>query len=160
MLAAHRADLRVLAPLGYFLIQVSAIFATVIHMRFYVVALAVHYVEYHVLIVSRTAHAALRPASAVDRLLGWLIAKPLRLAAVVVVIAGFFDLTRHGAFGLGAVLAGSPLPLRFTFYMLDGVFLFHYFVESFIWKFSEPYYRQSLKFLAPAKPVPAAARAA
>ncbi|MDP9324256.1 MAG: hypothetical protein M3P13_11530 [Acidobacteriota bacterium] len=30
------------------------------------------------------------------------------------------------------------------FALFDGLFVFHYFVESFIWRFSEPYYRQTL----------------
>ena len=28
--------------------------------------------------------------------------------------------------------------------VFDGIFVFHYFVEMFIWKFSEPHYRQTL----------------
>ena len=28
--------------------------------------------------------------------------------------------------------------------LFDGLFVFHYFIEAFIWKFSEPYYRQTL----------------
>ena len=28
--------------------------------------------------------------------------------------------------------------------IFDGLFVFHYFVEMFIWRFSEPYYRQTL----------------
>jgi len=30
------------------------------------------------------------------------------------------------------------------FALFDGLFVFHYFLESFIWRFSEPYYRQTL----------------
>ena len=28
--------------------------------------------------------------------------------------------------------------------IFDGIFVFHYFVEAFIWKFSDPYFRQSM----------------
>ena len=28
--------------------------------------------------------------------------------------------------------------------LFNGLFVFHYFVEMFIWKFSEPHYRQTL----------------
>ena len=28
--------------------------------------------------------------------------------------------------------------------IFDGLFVFHYFVEMFVWRFSEPHYRQTL----------------
>jgi hypothetical protein len=28
--------------------------------------------------------------------------------------------------------------------LFDGLFVFHYLVEAYIWRFSEPYYRNSL----------------
>jgi hypothetical protein len=28
--------------------------------------------------------------------------------------------------------------------LFDGIFVFHYFLECFIWKFSDPHYRQTL----------------
>jgi hypothetical protein len=40
---------------------------------------------------------------------------------------------------------GSGLPPYLGLISLfAGLFVFHYFVETFIWKFSDPYYRQSL----------------
>ena len=43
--------------------------------------------------------------------------------------------------GGGATPSGSYTAFIAVF---DGIFVFHYFVEMFIWKFSEPYYRQTL----------------
>ena len=43
--------------------------------------------------------------------------------------------------GGGATAASSYTALVAVF---DGIFVFHYFVEMFIWKFSEPHYRQTL----------------
>ena len=40
--------------------------------------------------------------------------------------------------------------------MMNGIFLFHFFVEAFVWKFGDPYYRGALGGLyAGAKPPPA-----
>jgi hypothetical protein len=43
--------------------------------------------------------------------------------------------------GGGDGVASSHTALVAVF---DGLFVFHYFVEMFIWRFSEPYYRQTL----------------
>ena len=47
----------------------------------------------------------------------------------------------QGLAGPGRQMPSSSLVL---FALFDGLFVFHYFVESFIWRFSEPYYRQTL----------------
>jgi hypothetical protein len=47
----------------------------------------------------------------------------------------------QGLAGRGRQMPSSSLVL---FALFDGLFVFHYFVESFIWRFSEPYYRQTL----------------
>ena len=44
--------------------------------------------------------------------------------------------------------------------MFNGLFVMHYFVEAFIWKFSDPFYRKSLMPLyfspsAQKQPIPA-----
>jgi hypothetical protein len=49
---------------------------------------------------------------------------------------------------MGAVLAvtaqSSSRPYPALIALCDGLFVFHYFIEAFIWKFSDPYYRQTL----------------
>ena len=38
----------------------------------------------------------------------------------------------------------GPLGYSLLLGLFDGIFVFHYFVESFVWKFSDPYYRRTL----------------
>jgi hypothetical protein len=40
----------------------------------------------------------------------------------------------------------GPRPIRFlaVVSVFDGLFVFHYFVEMLIWKFSDPYFRRTL----------------
>jgi hypothetical protein len=45
------------------------------------------------------------------------------------------------SYGGGTGVASSHTALVAVF---DGLFVFHYFVEMFIWRFSEPYYRATL----------------
>lgn len=56
------------------------------------------------------------------------------------------------SYGGGAGPRSSYVALLGIF---DGVFVFHYFVEMFVWRFSEPHYRQTLSPLYfAAKPQP------
>jgi len=38
----------------------------------------------------------------------------------------------------------STSPYLVLIAIFDGLFIFHYFIESLIWKFSDPFYRKSL----------------
>jgi hypothetical protein len=40
--------------------------------------------------------------------------------------------------------SSSGLPWRAVIALFDGLFVFHYVIESRIWKFNDPYYRRSL----------------
>lgn len=53
----------------------------------------------------------------------------------------------------------SAWSCRVLLAMFDGLFVFHYSVDSLIWKFGDPFYRTTLAPLyfaprAPARPVP------
>ena len=39
---------------------------------------------------------------------------------------------------------GSAQSLWLLFNVLNGMFVTHFFLEAFIWKFRDPYYRQTL----------------
>ena len=60
---------------------------------------------------------------------------------------------------MGAWAGHAPPATSYTVLLaiFDGLFVFHYFVEMFIWRFSEPHYRQTLGplYFAPKpKPLP------
>jgi hypothetical protein len=41
-------------------------------------------------------------------------------------------------------LGAHPIRFLAVFSIFDGLFVFHYFVEMLIWKFSDPYFRRTL----------------
>ncbi len=143
----------VLLPLAYFLFQAGAALLAVYNLAFYGLALAMHYVEYHLLMVPRCFQTDLDPAKPVDRVFGVLRANKfifysLLVFVAYVVTACTVDFTAMLTMIEGATTGDSARDGRSTslllFALFDGLFVFHYFLESFIWRFSEPYYRQTL----------------
>ncbi len=91
------------APLAYLLLQTGSAGLAVYSTSFYAFGLAMHYVEYHVLMVSRCFHAPLDPSIGVDRMFARLrshkvlfYATLLGLAALVLKLtwAGMSSLVR------------------------------------------------------------------
>jgi hypothetical protein len=141
----------ILLPLLYFLFQTSAAVLATYNLAFYGVALAMHYVEYHLLMSPRCFKSTLDPGSPTDKVFGMLRANKLvfysllfLVALIVTVFTADFSAMLamlQGLAGRGRQMPSSSLVL---FALFDGLFVFHYFVESFIWRFSEPHYRQTL----------------
>jgi hypothetical protein len=150
---------RLLAPASYFILQTISALLAAYSTALYGIALAMHYVEYHVLMLPRCFNTPLDPRQWTDRLFGRLRSSriifylAILLGALIVtelvgnvatsmvnamtaVLAGMWK-----GYGGGAGPTSSYTALLAIF---DGLFVFHYFVEMFIWRFSEPYYRQSL----------------
>ena len=106
-----------------------------------------HYVEYQVVMAPRCFNSSLDPKSRLDRWFGELRERPILFYAALVGIAGVVTLFVRQS--MDAMFPGAGRLDRSMSYMLvvsvfDGIFVFHYFVEAFIWKFSDPYFRQSL----------------
>lgn len=128
----------------YLLLQSASALLVVYRSRLYIASLAMHYVEYHVLMAPRIFRVPLDTATGLDR------------------AAAFFRRHRAAFYGLligvgacvssGALLtwAGTPVTRDSPQFgwllvnLLNGVFLTHYFIESFVWKFRNPFYRQAL----------------
>lgn len=72
---------------------------------------------------------------ALDRLFAALRANRFAFYGGLVIIAALFMVARKST-----EVAGGPM----TFYMFDALFVFHYFIESYIWRFRVPHYRQML----------------
>jgi hypothetical protein len=105
-----------------------------------------HYVEYHVLMYPRCFHTPLDPGRRADRLFARLRRSPVVFYGVLLGVAAL--VTACTWLGMGALIerdGGSPRTSYLALISLfDGLFVFHYFVESLIWKFSDPHYRQTL----------------
>jgi len=127
-----------LVALGYFAMQASSAAVAVYDTRFYLVALTLHYVEYHAMMAPRCFGG--EPAAwGVRGVLPALRRHPVffYLGLSLVVIA--FELRGQ----LGAAAAGPP-SMRYFVHLFDGIFFLHYFLEAFLWKLGDPYYRRRL----------------
>jgi hypothetical protein len=140
------------APFGYLLLQSAAASLAIYSTALYAFSLAIHYVEYHVLMAPRCFDAALDQRSKIDRVFGRLRRSKVLFYAILLAVAGSYMWLSQsrGAFD------ESPLGYRLLVNVFDGLFVFHYFVEAFIWKFGDPYFRQTLSPLY--FPRPATAR--
>jgi hypothetical protein len=133
-------------PLAYFLLQSVSAGLAIANTAFYLFCLAMHYVEYHVLMYPRCFHAPLDPQRRADRIFGRLRRNKLVFYAVLLGLAGL--VTWCTWLGMGTLIQREEGSANASYLVLislfDGLFVFHYFVESLIWKFSEPHYRQTL----------------
>jgi hypothetical protein len=129
----------------YFAAQTAGTLAAAFYLPLYLASLAMHYVEYHTLMVPRIAAQPLDPASRIDRSYGWLRARPVLFVGAVLLLGlmvtqgmGSMDFTPP-ADGTGGVYAWGVALTAF-----DALILVHYFLEMFIWKFSDPHFRRSM----------------
>lgn len=134
------------APLAYFFLQSGSAALGVYSSALYVVCLAAHYVEYHILMVPRCFYTPLDPASRTDRFFDRLRRNRVIFYLVLLAVAAVVTTLTWQVMGMvinqpDRSPAGS---YRFLIALFDGLFVFHYFIESFIWKFSDPYYRKTL----------------
>jgi hypothetical protein len=150
-----------IAPFLYLLLQSLSAALAVVSIAFYLFCLAMHYVEYHVLMYPRCFHTPLDPRRRADRVFARLRRNRVVFYGVLLGVAAL--VTWCTWIGMGALIerdGGSPQTSYLVLISLfDGLFVFHYFVESLIWKFSDPHYRQTLGplYFGPAKARPAGA---
>ncbi len=135
--AARSGGSRSFLPFAYFAMQAVCAAAAVYETRLYLIALTLHYVEYHVIMAPRCLRAPLRPERAVDRISGLFRKHALLFYGALAAVVVLFELRNH-------VPSGLAPTTTFFVHIFDGVFLAHYFVEAFLWKFGNPYYRAAL----------------
>jgi hypothetical protein len=149
---------RLLAPASYFILQTISALLAAYSTALYGIALAMHYVEYHVLMLPRCFNTSLDPRRWTDWLFGKLRSSHLIFYVLLLVAAVGVSLctgvTTSMVNAMAAMLAGMwkgygggagpTSSYTALLAIFDGLFVFHYFVEMFIWRFSEPYYRQTL----------------
>jgi hypothetical protein len=140
--AAWRRGARaaVLLPVAYLAVQLGSMALAIWRSELYAATLAIHYVEYLVLMVPRCLWTPLSAEAWPDRALGALRRRPWVLGAALLALAGSAAVVRH----LQKVHTGGPLPLSFLLHAYDGLFVFHYFVEAMVWRMSQPFYRRTL----------------
>jgi len=132
----------------YFAFQtLSALFA-VLSFPLYIAALAIHYVEYHVLMIPRCFHTPLDEGSRLDRAFGTLRSHRGFFYATVIAVAGLvtaaFMTGMGAAMGNDRTFVAEPFNYLLLIAVFDGLFVFHYFIEMLIWRFSDPFFRKSL----------------
>lgn len=123
-------------PLGYFLMQAVCAATAAWQTHLYLVALTLHYVEYHVIMAPRCFRLPLDPTRGIDRAFAPVRARPWLFYAILLAVVVLFEQR-------DAISPGSPAA-RFLVHAFDGIFVVHYLVEAFLWKFREPYYRRTL----------------
>jgi hypothetical protein len=129
-------------PALYFLFQAGSGALAVWRTELYAASLAMHYVEYHIVIFPRLFTFTIDPASRVDRIAAWVRRhKPvfygvLALLSLLVAQEVIWPTVSR------RVRGGEDLWVLFNIF--NGIFVTHYFVEAFIWKFRNPYFRDSL----------------
>ena len=142
--AARRAtDLRsVCVPATYLAFNLAAGGLAVSQTLLYFATLAIHYVEYHVLMAPRWFQSSVSPAARLDRVFDRIRRRPVVFYALLIELAALAALLPLLS---GSMATGSGTPgYRIGIHLLDGLFVFHYFLEAFIWKFGDPFYRRTL----------------
>ena len=85
----------------------------------------------------RCLRTPLQTERAVDRISGFLRRHALLFYGALAAVVVLFELRNH-------VPSGLAPSTTFFVHIFDGVFLAHYFVEAFLWKFGNPHYRAAL----------------
>jgi hypothetical protein len=135
------------AAAGYLGVQTVAALTAAAYLPLYIAALAVHYVEYHVLMAPRCFRTPLDPRSRLDRAYGAVRARPAVFYGLVLATAAVVTLCTRagmGMMGRDPAAAGRPVGYLALIAVFDGLFVFHYFVEMFIWRFGDPHFRREL----------------
>jgi hypothetical protein len=149
LVAAKKVESKVAlaAPAAYLLLQSASGALAIYDSSLYLVCLATHYVEYHVLMIPRCFYARLDSGSRVDRCFGRLRQNRVIFYLALAIFSGAVTLITWQTMGMVLAYRGQApaSAYRFLISLFDGLFVFHYFVESFIWKFSDPHYRQTLR---------------
>jgi hypothetical protein len=121
-----------LLALGYLAVQALCAALAVYATWLYLTVLALHYLEYHLLMAPRCFGES---EARSGRVLGFLRRGGVfyGLLAVVVVM-----------FEARNFVVSESMSLRFAVHIFDGIFMLHYVLDAFLWKFHNPHYRAQL----------------
>jgi hypothetical protein len=134
--------------LAYLVFQTLSAVLGILSFPLYMATLAIHYVEYHVLMYPRCFYTELEPRARIDAWFGNLRRRPASLYLLLITLAAVVMMCVY--FSLSVDFEGPSVPAaRYLgiVAIFDGIFVFHYFIEMFIWKFSDPFFRRTLSAL-------------
>ncbi len=139
-------DRGVAAPFTYLMFQSASSGLAMYDTSLYIFCLTMHYVEYHVLMAPRCFDTPLNPNSGTDRLFGLFRHNRILFYAMIILLAGIANFMILSTMGTYVTRSWNswPTPSRIMLALFNGLFVTHYFVEAFLWRFSNPFYRQSL----------------
>jgi hypothetical protein len=121
--------------LGYFTMQAACAATAIWQTRLYLTALAMHYVEYHVVMMPRLRQPdALRGNAGLSTLVG---RRPLAFYGGLLMVVVLFE-------ARNVLSPASPPSILFVTHLFDGIFVTHYVLDAFLWRFRQPFYRRTL----------------
>jgi hypothetical protein len=124
-------------PSTYFVMQACCAGAAAWRTELYLVSLALHYLEYHVIMAPRVLAVPTDRRYAIDRITAPVRARPVVFYGLLLAVVALFEARNH-------VSSTLPFSTSFLVHIFDGIFVVHYFTEAFLWKFGEPFYRATL----------------
>jgi hypothetical protein len=127
-------------PLAYLALQTLALIPSALWTGFYAFTLTIHYVEYHVLMAPRCFDTPLDEKAKLDRAFGALRAKKAVFYGLLLALSGVWVALQVWNIPPGPASASG----RALVHLFDGLYVFHYIVEMFIWKFSDPFFKKQL----------------
>jgi hypothetical protein len=126
-----------LIPSAYLLLQTASSSLAVYATSFYILAQAMHYVEYHVVMYPRLFGPKALDRG-VDRFFGVFQREKALFYACLLLLSAASILMMSSAGRPWSPGAAAVLSL------FDGLFVFHFFVEGFVWRMGDPYYRRTV----------------
>lgn len=121
-----------LLALGYLTAQALCAAMAVYATWLYLTVLALHYLEYHLLMAPRCFGENEGPRSGI---LGTLRRAGVFYALLAVTVVLFEART---------FVVTESMSLRYVIHIFDGIFVLHYVLDAFLWKFHNPHYRAQL----------------
>jgi hypothetical protein len=96
--------------------------------------------------VPRCFDTPLEEDSKLDRFYGRMRSRRILFYGILFGLAGGITYFTWSAMGPMLIRAGGSgsTPYLLAISLFDGLFVFHYFIESLIWKFGNPFYRTTL----------------
>jgi hypothetical protein len=140
--AGRPAGLR--EALAYVAFQTIVALMAIVSAPLYFATLAIHYVEYHVLMFPRCFHTGLNETRGLDRCFGTLRKHRAVFYGLVIVAAGLVMVIMLMQSNPTSAFRANPMRYLAVVSIFDGLFVFHYFVEMLIWRFSDPFFRRTL----------------
>ena len=98
----------------------------------------------------RCFRSSLDPSSRIDRAYGRVRSRPVYFYLLVLAAAGIVTLCARAGMGMmghDPSSANEPVGYLALIALFDGLFVFHYFVEMFIWRFGDPHFKRELSGL-------------